>query len=75
MREKVYEIIKELSGIEDINDGMFLSEDLGFDSLDVITMLVELEERACIEFEASDINPEDLNTVGSIVTLMEKYEV
>ena len=75
MKEKVYETIKELSGIDNITDDMNLQLDLGFDSLTTITMLVMLEEKAEIEFDASDITPEDITTVENVITLMKKYEV
>lgn len=75
MKEKIYEIIKELSGVEEIKDDMTLQFDLGFDSLTTITMLVMLEEQTGIEFEASDISPDELNTVENVISLMKKYEV
>lgn len=75
MKEKVYETIKELCGIDEITDEMSLQLDLGFDSLTTITMLVMLEEKTGIEFDASDITPDDIDTVASVVCLMKKYEV
>lgn len=75
MKETVYEIIKDACGIDEINDDMSLENDLGLDSLSRILLLVTLEERYNITLEASDLEPEDLKTVGGFVRLAEKYEV
>ena len=75
MKETVYEIIKDACGIDEISDDMSLENDLGLDSLSRILLLVTLEERCNIIFEASDLEPEDLKTVGGFVRLAEKYEV
>lgn len=75
MKETVYEIIKDACGIDEINDDMSLENDLGLDSLSRILLLVALEEKCNITFEASDLEPEDLKTVGGFVRLAEKYEV
>ncbi len=75
MKETVYEIIRDACGIDEINDDMSLENDLGLDSLSRILLLVALEEKRNITFEASDLEPEDLKTVGGFVRLAEKYEV
>ena len=75
MKETVYEIIRDACGIDEINDDMSLENDLGLDSLSRILLLVTLEENCNITFEASDLEPEDLKTVGGFVRLAEKYEV
>ena len=75
MKETVYEIIRDACGIDEINDDMSLENDLGLDSLSRILLLVALEENCNITFEASDLEPEDLKTVGGFVRLAEKYEV
>lgn len=75
MKETVYEIIRDACGIDEIDDDMSLESDLGLDSLSRILLLVTLEERINATFEASDIDPEELKTVGGFVRLAEKYEV
>lgn len=75
MKETVYEIIRDACGIDELHDDMSLETDLGLDSLNRILLLVTLEERINATFEASDIDPEELKTVGGFMRLAEKYEV
>ena len=75
MKEIVYEIIKEASGLDEISDEMSLENDLGLDSLSRILILVALEERMNITIEGSDLDPKELRTVGGFVRLAEKYGV
>ncbi len=71
--EKVTEILSELSGCEEIDFEDELQNDLGLDSLELVTLLVELEEVFQIELKESDMNPFDLNTVADVVTLVSRY--
>ena len=75
MIDNVYEIIKGLCGIEDINDDMSLQFDLGFDSLMLITALVEMEERLNYQFDISELEPSEIQTVGDLIRLADKSEV
>lgn len=75
MKDNVYEIIKGLCGIEDINDDMSLQFDLGFDSLMLITALVEMEERLNYQFDISELEPSEIQTVGDLIRLADKSEV
>ncbi|MBQ8189898.1 MAG: acyl carrier protein [Lachnospiraceae bacterium] len=73
MFDKVVEILKELSGMEEMKPTDGLQSDLGLDSLMMVTLLVELEEALGIELDEADMNPFDLNTVGDVVALAGKY--
>ena len=75
MRNIVYDLIKDISGCNEINDNMSLENDLGLDSLNRIMLIINIEEKTGITFEATDMNPEELLTVGNIVNLLKKYEV
>lgn len=70
---KVIDIISELSGEENITPEQNLQHDFTLDSLHMVLLLIELEERFDIVLEESDMNPFDLNTVEDIVTLVKKY--
>lgn len=72
-KEKVYEILNELSCEGKIKDSDSLQEELMLDSLSMVTLLVELEETLNIQLDESDMNPFDLITVGDVVRLAEKY--
>lgn len=73
IKEKVKEILFELSGeeVEDLQTE--LQNDLSLDSLLMVTLLMELEEAFSIELDESDMNPFDLLTVQDVVKLAEKY--
>lgn len=73
IKEKVKEILFELSGEEVVDLQTELQNDLSLDSLLMVTLLMELEEAFSIELDESDMNPFDLITVQDVVNLAEKY--
>lgn len=72
-KEKVIEIIKELSGLENISLDSNLQSDIKLDSLVMVTLLLQIEDEFQIELDESDMNPFDLETVESVVELVKKY--
>ena len=75
IKTKAYEILAELSGIniDDITDEDALIADLGLDSLGLVELLVETEDRFEIVLDESDMNPFDLTTVRDYIELVKKY--
>lgn len=73
MKEKVNEILKEKSFCDEIMSELKLREDLGLDSLNMVELMVELEDKFNIEIEESDLDPAALQTVSQIYDLVEKY--
>lgn len=73
MKEKVNEILKEKSFCDEITYDLNLREDLGLDSLNMVELMVELEDKFNIEIEESDLDPAVLQTVSQIYALVEKY--
>lgn len=71
--EKVIGIIKELSGLENISLNSNLQSDIKLDSLTMVTLLIQIEDEFLIELDESDMNPFDLETVESVINLVEKY--
>lgn len=71
--KKIFNILKELSGVDNISPECKLQEDLALDSLCMITLLLELEDCFNIELKESDMNPYNLLTVQDIIGLVEKY--
>lgn len=71
--KKIFEIIEELSGAKQVKLSDDLQENIGLDSLGMVTLLVELENALSITFDESDMNPFDLTTVQDVVNLAEKY--
>ena len=73
INDKVIEILAELSGTENISTENHLQNDLGLDSMLMVTLLIEIEENFNIELDESDMNPFDLNIVQDVISLVEKY--
>ncbi len=73
IKEKVYEILMELSCEKKLKDSDGLQEKLMLDSLSMVALLVKLEDTLNIQLDESDMNPFDLVTVGDVVLLAEKY--
>ena len=73
INDKVIEVLTELSGTEKISLENHLQNDLGLDSMLMVTLLIEIEEKFNIELNESDMNPFDLNTVQDVISLVEKY--
>ena len=69
----IKEILSDISGVDEISMSDELQNDIGLDSLGLVTLLIELEERFGIELDESDLNPFDLVTVFDITELIEKY--
>ncbi len=72
-KEKVYEILKALSCKDKIGDRDRLREDLMLDSLAMVILLIETEDKLGIRFDEADMNPFDLVTSGDVVRLAGKY--
>ncbi len=70
---KVKDIISELCGEEKIENDMSLQGDLSLDSLLMVTLLIEIEEKFEITLDESDMNPFELTTVQSVIDLVKKY--
>ena len=73
MKEVVNAILKEKKNKKKITSELTLGADLGLDSLNLIELIVELEERLHIEINESDLDPASLQTVGQVYALAEKY--
>lgn len=71
--EKVIKLLKELSGKEGINKNDKLLDDIGLDSIGMVTLLIAIEDLFSIELDESDMNPYDLSTVSNVVELVAKY--
>lgn len=73
MKKSVSEIIKQKGYSAEIIPKLKLKEDLGLDSLDMVELIVELEEQYNIEIDESDLDPAELQTLGQVHDLVEKY--
>ena len=69
----IKETLSDISGVDEISMSDELQNDIGLDSLGLVTLLIELEEGFGIELDESDLNPFNLVTVFDITELIEKY--
>ena len=72
-KEIINSIITEKRFSDTITADMNLSDDLGFDSLSLVELIVDLEDRFNIEIEESDLDPAQIKTVGQVYALVDKY--
>ncbi len=73
MKEKTYKLIADIADEDIQGDGQRLKEDLGLDSLGLVTLLIEIEDDFDIVINESDLDPTSLVTVGDIVELVGRY--
>ena len=66
-------ILSELGGVEQICEDQSLQGDLGLDSIQLVTLLMELEDSFQIVLDEADMNPFDLVTVAHVVELVDRY--
>lgn len=71
--EKVSDILSELSSAEAVALKNRLRDDLTLDSLHMVMLLLELEDKFDIVLDESDMNPFNLVTVEDVVSLVRKY--
>ena len=72
--ELVLDILKELSGKEEVGEADSLLLDLGLDSLAMVALLVQLEEKMHIELNESDMDPFALSTAADVIRMAEGYK-
>lgn len=74
INEQVKNILQELSGVHIIENNSRLQEDLGLDSLLMVMLLIEIEEKFGIQLDESDMNPFSLDTVQSVINMVGNYK-
>ena len=74
MKDRVISVLKRMSGAEEVEMRDILQNDLGFDSMMMVTLLLEIENEFGIELKEEDMNPYDLIFVRDVVKLIKKYE-
>ena len=72
-KEKAMEILRRISGNENIRESDTLIGGVGLDSLGMITLLLEIEACFRVRLDESDMNPYDLVRVLDVIALAEKY--
>ncbi len=71
--EKVIEILRDIVECDEINCESDLKEDIGLDSIGLVTLLIEAENVFQIELDETDMDPFELKTVSDVVTMISQY--
>ncbi|MBQ0057268.1 MAG: acyl carrier protein [Bacteroidales bacterium] len=69
MKEKIYKILEDALPLVDLESERLYDE---LDSLGVTTILMELSEAFGIELDSRDATPKNLQSLDSLVRLVEK---
>lgn len=73
IEKQVIQLLEEIGLLTIADTSMTLAEDLGFDSLKLVMLLVLIEDTFEIELDESDMNPFELLCVEDVVQLVKKY--
>ena len=73
IEKQVIQLLEEIGVLTISDTSMTLAEDLGFDSLKLVMLLVLIEDSFEIELDESDMNPFELLCVEDVVQLVKKY--
>ena len=74
IKEEIDAAIEEAVFLEKVPDkNALLKHDLGFDSLSLVELIAGFEERFAIQFDESDLDPQNLETVDDIYQLIARY--
>lgn len=71
LKEIIVSIASQYVDKEDINEETVLTTDLGFDSVQVITLIVELESAFKIEIDDNDLEIEKLSVYKKLYQMVE----
>jgi acyl carrier protein len=76
IKEKLIRIIEEISNKEVdtlvFREDTTLTRDLGFDSINIIQLIVEVEAQFNIEIEDDDLGVENISNFGKLCSIIEK---
>ena len=73
MKEKILKILKDINPDIDYDSETQLVEDGLFDSLEVMSIVSDLEDVYHIEIDPDDVVAENFNSVKTILKIVEKY--
>ncbi len=71
--QRLKKILSELHPQLSVTDDTRLIDDGILDSLDLVTLVTDLNDSYKINIDAEEITPENFNTVGAICSLIERH--
>lgn len=72
IREELLEILEDLHPDIDFESEDSLIDDKLLDSFDVVTLVTELDSAFDVEITAADMVPENFNSLGAMVEMIER---
>lgn len=72
--EKLIEILKELHGDVDYNECETLVEDGILNSLDIVAIITEIDDKFDVRIPAEEILPENFNSAKALWELIERLD-
>ena len=73
MSQRIKELIQTQVGKSEVRDDDDLVEDLDFDSLDIVELVIAIEDEFSIEI--SDAKVENLKTVEDVVNMVKSHNI
>ncbi|MGN0794837.1 MAG: acyl carrier protein [Aristaeellaceae bacterium] len=73
MRQKIIDILMDFNEDVDYEREQRLIDEGYIDSLDLTAIILELEEAFGVRIDASQIEPENFNSVDAILELLKRY--
>jgi len=74
MEEKIIEIIRKITAVEEIKTDENLIYSLGFNSKKVMQLLIKLESAFKISIKEEDLDIENFSSIDAITKLVRKYQ-
>lgn len=74
MEQKVIEILKKMHPDADVTGDVRLVDDGILDSLDIVTLVTELNAAFDVRIPALEILPDNFNSVWAIVAMIERLD-
>lgn len=76
MRDTVLEILEEVTGNDEVREDLDLNlfEAELLDSLAIIEILIQIEEKLGIKLQPTDVEREDMSTVNNLTAFLEKLK-
>lgn len=74
MEQKVIEILKKMHPDADVAGSVRLVDDGILDSLDIVTLVTELNAAFDVRIPAIEILPDNFNSVGAMVAMIERLD-
>ncbi len=72
--DKLLELLKRVDPEVDFENAVDLVDEGILDSIDIVTIITEIEEEYGIEIDPDDIDPDNFQSASSILKMVEEYQ-